>query len=80
VGRLESRYLDQQDPMSMDSFTDPQSDAFHLLILWVFLDFFHGALNVSKGVELFKQSAYSKEGFNGIWKHKGTDSWGADAS
>jgi hypothetical protein len=28
----------------------------------------------------YSTSAYSKEGFNWDWKHKGTDSWGADAS
>jgi carboxypeptidase C (cathepsin A) len=80
VGRLDSRYSGiNKDPMSMDSFTDPQSDAISPAYTMGFLDYFHGALNVSKELN-YSTSAYSKEGFNWDWKHKGTDSWGADAS
>lgn len=80
VGRLDSRYSGiNKDPMSMDSFTDPQSDAISPAYTMGFLDFFHGALNVSKELN-YSTSAYSKEGFKWDWKHKGTDSWGADAS
>ncbi|MFT4856569.1 MAG: carboxypeptidase C (cathepsin A) [Algoriphagus sp.] len=80
VGRLDSRYSGiNKDPMSMDSFTDPQSDAISPAYTMGFLDYFHGALNVSKDLN-YSTSAYSKEGFKWDWKHKGTDSWGADAS
>lgn len=80
VGRLDSRYSGiNKDPMSMDSFTDPQSDAISPAYTMGFLDYFHGALNVSKELN-YSTSAYSKEGFKWDWKHKGTDSWGADAS
>ena len=80
VGRLDSRYLGiNKDPMAMDSFTDPQSDAISPAYTMAFLDYFHGALQVSKTLN-YATSAYNKEGFNWDWKHKGTDSWGADAS
>jgi carboxypeptidase C (cathepsin A) len=80
VGRLDSRYSGiNKDPMSMDSFTDPQSDAISPAYTMGFLDYFHGDLNVSKDLN-YSTSAYSKEGFKWDWKHKGTDSWGADAS
>jgi len=80
VGRLDSRYSGtNKDPMSMDSFTDPQSDAISPAYTMAFLDYFHGALNVSKDLN-YSTSAYSKAGFKWDWKHQGTDSWGADAS
>jgi carboxypeptidase C (cathepsin A) len=80
VGRLDSRYKGiNLDPMSMDSFTDPQSDAISSAYTLGFLDYFHEDLKVSKDLN-YSTSAYSKEGFKWDWKHQGTDSWGADAS
>ncbi|HAH37812.1 MAG TPA: carboxypeptidase, partial [Algoriphagus sp.] len=80
VGRLDSRYKGINiDPMSMDSFTDPQSDAISPAYTMGFLDYFHGALGVSKDL-LYATSAYSKEGFKWDWKHQGNNFWGADAA
>ena len=80
VGRLDSRYKGINiDPMSMDSFTDPQSDAISPAYTMAFLDYFHGSLNVSKDL-LYATSAYSKEGFRWDWKHQGNNFWGADAA
>jgi carboxypeptidase C (cathepsin A) len=80
VGRLDSRYKGiNLDPMSMDSFTDPQSDEISSAYTMGFLDYFHEDLKVSKDLN-YSTSAYSKEGFKWDWKHQGTDSWGADAS
>lgn len=80
VGRLDSRYKGMNlDPMSMDSFTDPQSDAISPAYTMGFLDYFHGALGVSKDWN-YSTSAYAKEGFKWDWAHVGNDSWGANAS
>jgi len=80
VGRLDSRYKGINiDPMSMDSFTDPQSDAISPAYTMGFLDYFHGSLGVSKELH-YATSAYSKEGFKWDWKHQGNNFWGADAS
>ncbi|WP_111670269.1 S10 family peptidase [Algoriphagus litoralis] len=80
VGRLDSRYKGINiDPMAMDSFTDPQSDAISPAYTMAFLDYFHGSLNVSKDL-LYATSAYSKEGFRWDWKHQGNNFWGADAA
>lgn len=80
VGRLDSRYKGINiDPMSMDSFTDPQSDAISPAYTMAFLDYFHGQLGVSKNW-LYATSAYSKPGFNWDWKHQGNNFWGADAA
>jgi carboxypeptidase C (cathepsin A) len=80
VGRLDSRYKGINiDPMSMDSFTDPQSDAISPAYTMAFLDYFHGSLGVSKDL-LYATSAYSKEGFKWDWKHQGNSFWGADAA
>ncbi len=80
VGRLDSRYKGINiDPMSMDSFTDPQSDAISPAYTMAFLDYFHGSLGVSKDL-LYATSAYSKEGFRWDWKHQGNNFWGADAA
>lgn len=80
VGRLDSRYKGiNLDPMSMTAFTDPQSDAISPAYTMGFLDYFHGALGVSKDL-LYATSAYSKEGFRWDWKHRGNNFWGADAA
>ncbi len=80
VGRLDSRYKGINiDPMSMNSFTDPQSDAISSAYTMGFLDYFHGSLKVSKDL-LYASSAYAKEGFNWDWKHKGNEYWGANAA
>jgi len=80
VGRLDSRYKGiNVDPMSMDAFTDPQSDAISSAYTMGFLDYFHGSLGVSKDL-LYATSAYSKEGFRWDWKHQGNNFWGADAA
>ncbi|OOG77194.1 S10 family peptidase [Algoriphagus sp. A40] len=80
VGRLDSRYKGINiDPMSMNSFTDPQSDAISPAYTMGFLDYFHGSLGVSKDL-LYATSAYSKEGFKWDWKHQGNNYWGADAA
>ncbi len=80
VGRLDSRYKGiNVDPMSMDAFTDPQSDAISSAYTMGFLDYFHGSLGVSKDL-LYATSAYSKEGFRWDWKHRGNNFWGADAA
>ncbi|MFN4000220.1 S10 family peptidase [Algoriphagus sp.] len=80
VGRLDSRYKGINiDPMSMDAFTDPQSDAISPAYTMAFLDYFHGSLGVSKDL-LYATSAYSKEGFKWDWKHQGNSFWGADAA
>lgn len=80
VGRLDSRYRGMNiDPMSMNAFTDPQSDAISPAYTMAFLDYFHGSLGVSKDL-LYATSAYSKEGFKWDWKHQGNNFWGADAA
>ncbi len=80
VGRLDSRYTGMNiDPMSMNSFTDPQSDAISPAYTMGFLDYYHGALGVSKDLH-YATSAYSKEGFKWDWKHQGNNFWGADAA
>jgi carboxypeptidase C (cathepsin A) len=80
VGRLDSRYKGINiDPMSMNSFTDPQSDAISPAYTMGFLDYYHGSLGVSKDL-LYATSAYSKEGFKWDWKHQGNNFWGADAA
>ncbi|MGM0945293.1 MAG: S10 family peptidase [Bacteroidota bacterium] len=80
VGRLDSRYKGiNVDPLSMDSFTDPQSDAISPAYTMGFLDYFHGQLGVSKEWN-YSTSAYTKEGFNWDWKHQGNNFWGADAA
>ena len=80
VGRLDSRYKGMNiDPMSMNSFTDPQSDAISPAYTMGFLDYYHGALGVSKDLH-YATSAYSKEGFKWDWKHQGNNFWGADAA
>lgn len=80
VGRLDSRYKGINiDPMSMNSFTDPQSDAISPAYTMGFLDYFHGSLGVSKDLH-YATSAYSKEGFRWDWKHQGNNFWGADAA
>jgi carboxypeptidase C (cathepsin A) len=80
VGRLDSRYKGMNiDPMSMNSFTDPQSDAISPAYTMGFLDYYHGALGVSKDLH-YSTSAYSKEGFKWDWKHQGNNFWGADAA
>ncbi len=80
VGRLDSRYIGMNiNPMSMESFTDPQSDAISPTYTMGFLDYYHGALGVSKDLH-YATSAYSKEGFKWDWKHQGNNYWGADAA
>ncbi|MHA7129138.1 S10 family peptidase [Algoriphagus namhaensis] len=80
VGRLDSRYKGINiDPMAMDSFTDPQSDAISPAYTMGFLDYFHGDLGVSKDWN-YSTSAYAKEGFNWDWSHQGGEAWGANAA
>ena len=80
VGRLDSRYKGiNLDPMSMRAFTDPQSDAISPAYTMGFLDYFHGALGVSKELN-YSTSAYSKEGFKWDWSHRGNQYWGTDGA
>ncbi|MDN3202550.1 S10 family peptidase [Algoriphagus sediminis] len=80
VGRLDSRYKGiNLDPMSMDSFTDPQSDAISPAYTMGFLDYFHGDLGVSKDWN-YSTSAYAKPGFNWDWSRGGGNSFGATPS
>ena len=80
VGRLDSRYKGiNLDPMSMNAFTDPQSDAISPAYTMGFLDYFHGTLGVSKDLN-YSTSAYSKEGFKWDWSHRGNQYWGTDGA
>ncbi|PZX55739.1 S10 family peptidase [Algoriphagus chordae] len=80
VGRLDSRYKGiNLDPMSMSSFTDPQSDAISPAYTMGFLDYFHGDLGVSKDLN-YSTSAYSKQGFKWDWSHRGNQYWGTDGA
>lgn len=80
VGRLDSRYKGiNLDPMSISAFTDPQSDAISPAYTMVFLDYFHGALGVSKDLN-YSTSAYSKQGFKWDWSHRGNQYWGTDGA
>tara|TARA_R110002020_G_scaffold348593_1_gene562187 strand:+ start:1552 stop:3060 length:1509 start_codon:yes stop_codon:yes gene_type:complete len=80
VGRLDSRYKGiNLDPMSMNAFTDPQSDAISPAYTMGFLDYFHGALGVSKDLN-YSTSAYSKQGFKWDWSHRGNQYWGTDGA
>ncbi|SHO62697.1 S10 family peptidase [Algoriphagus zhangzhouensis] len=76
VGRLDSRYKGiNLDPMSMSSFTDPQSDAISPAYTSLFLDYFHGSLGVSKDL-LYATSAGGRNGFRWDWSHRGNQFWG----
>lgn len=80
VGRLDSRYKGiNLDPMSMNSFTDPQSDAISPAYTMGFLGYFHGDLGVSKDLN-YASSAYSKKGFKWDWSHRGNQYWGTDGA
>lgn len=76
VGRLDSRYKGINiDPMSMSSFTDPQSDAISPAYTSLFLDYFHETLGVSKDL-LYATSAGGRNGFRWDWSHRGNQYWG----
>ncbi|WP_268034718.1 S10 family peptidase [Algoriphagus sp. PAP.12] len=80
VGRLDSRYKGiNLDPMSMSSFTDPQSDAISPAYTSLFLDYFHGSLGVSKDL-LYATSAGGRNGFRWDWSHRGNQYWGTDGA
>lgn len=80
VGRLDSRYKGiNLAPMSMSALTDPQSDAISPAYTMAFLDYFHGALKVSKELN-YSTSAYSKQGFKWDWSHRGNQYWGTDGA
>ncbi len=67
VGRLDARYKGiNQNLLSENSFTDPQSDQISPPYIASFLDYFYGDLKVNKDLS-YHISAYSAEGFNWNW-------------
>ncbi|WP_036385130.1 S10 family peptidase [Muricauda sp. MAR_2010_75] len=75
VGRLDSRYVGiNEDPLSQNSFTDPQSDAISTPYIAAFKDYLYNDLKVRKDLT-YTTTAGSRKGFKWDWKHNGNIIW-----
>ncbi len=73
VGRLDARYKGvNQNLLSENAFTDPQSDQISPAFIASFLSYFYDELKVNKNLN-YHTSAYSAEGFNWNWSRKSRD-------
>ena len=71
VGRLDARYKAfNQNLLSELSDFDPQSSAISPAYTAVFMNYYYGDLKVNKN-NVYHISAYSAEGFDWDWKHRG---------
>jgi carboxypeptidase C (cathepsin A) len=75
VGRLDSRYVGiNEDPLSQNSLTDPQSDAISTPYIAAFKDYLYNDLKVRKDLT-YTTTAGSRKGFKWDWKHNGNIIW-----
>lgn len=75
VGRLDSRFVGiNEDPLSQNSLTDPQSDAISTPYIAAFKDYLYNDLKVRKDLT-YTTTAGSRKGFKWDWKHNGNIIW-----
>ncbi|SDH04451.1 S10 family peptidase [Psychroflexus sediminis] len=80
VGRLDSRFKGiNEDLLSQNAFTDPQSDAISAPYIAAFKDYLYNDLNANKDLT-YTTTASGREGFKWDWKHKGNVSWNAQTA
>lgn len=79
VGRLDSRYTGiNQNPLSENANTDPQSAAISPAFTSAFLSYYYGDLKMDRKY-VYHTSAYGAEGFVWDWKRKRNDAEFGDA-
>ncbi|MEM9075950.1 MAG: carboxypeptidase [Bacteroidota bacterium] len=75
VGRLDSRFTGiNEDLLSQNALTDPQSDAISTPYIAAFKDYLYNDLKVRKDLT-YTTTAGSRKEFKWDWKHKGNISW-----
>nr|WP_299382367.1 carboxypeptidase [Allomuricauda sp.] len=75
VGRLDSRFTGiNEDLLSQNSLTDPQSDAISPPYIAAFKDYLYNDLKVRKDLT-YTTSAGTRKGFKWDWKHNGNIIW-----
>jgi carboxypeptidase C (cathepsin A) len=80
VGRLDSRFTGiNEDLLSQNAFTDPQSDAISAPYIAAFKDYLYNDLNANKNLT-YTTTAGGREGFKWDWKHQGNISWNAQTA
>ncbi|WP_276388528.1 S10 family peptidase [Eudoraea chungangensis] len=80
VGRLDSRFTGvNEDMLSQNAFTDPQSDAISAPYISAFKDYLYNDLKVRKDLT-YTTTAGGREGFKWDWKHSGNIAWNAQVA
>ncbi len=80
VGRLDSRFSGvNEDLLSQNSFTDPQSDAISPPYIAAFKDYLYNDLKVRKDLS-YVTSAGSRPNFKWDWRHRGNMAWNAQVA
>ncbi len=80
VGRLDSRFLGiNEDLLSQNAFTDPQSDAISGPYIAAFKDYLYNDLKANKQLT-YTTTASGREGFKWDWKHQGNIAWNAQTA
>ena len=75
VGRLDSRFTGiNEDPLSQNALTDPQSDAISTPYIAAFKDYLYNDLKVRKDLT-YTTTAGGRKGFKWDWKHRGNVIW-----
>lgn len=75
VGRLDSRFTGiNEDLLSQNSLTDPQSDAISPPYIAAFKDYLYNDLKVRKDLS-YTTTASSRKGFKWDWNHNGNIIW-----
>ena len=75
VGRLDSRFTGiNEDLLSQNALTDPQSDAISTPYIAAFKDYLYNDLKVRKDLT-YTTTAGSRKGFKWDWKHNGNIIW-----
>lgn len=80
VGRLDSRFTGvNEDMLSQNAFTDPQSDAISAPYISAFKDYLYNDLKVRKDLT-YTTTAGGREGFKWDWNHSGNIAWNAQVA
>ncbi len=80
VGRLDSRFTGiNEDLLSQDALTDPQSDAISSPYISAYKDYLYNDLKVRKDLS-YTTTAGSRKGFKWDWNHRGNIIWNAQVA
>ncbi len=80
VGRLDSRFSGiNEDLLSQNAFTDPQSDAISTPYIAAFKDYLYNDLKARKDLT-YTTTAGGRKGFKWDWSHAGNITWNAQVA